>query len=140
MKSFGSIMSFKKQRNYALLKEYRKVIANVSVIRLKDICEIIVNSPSPRFWVSEERATAVISAMIRGKDVLSSMRASKREMFNEIYKRVMAIKRKGDNSHLNKIVFSVVNSPAPKFYMKASSAIEILFKVRNGYYERNKKW
>ena len=140
MKSFGSIMSFKKQRNYALLKEYRKVIANVSVIRLKDIGEIIVNSPSPRFWVSEERATAVISAMIRGKDVLSSMLASKSEMFNEIYKRVMAIKSKGNNSHLNKIVFSVVNSPAPKFYMKASSAIEILFKVRNGYYERNKKW
>ena len=32
----------------------------------------------------------------------------------------------------------VVNSPAPKFYMEASSALERLFKIRNGWYDNGK--
>lgn len=142
MKSFGSIMYFTKERNNELLKTYRKVLNGVSQIRLKEIGVMVVNSPSPRFWVSEERATTVISSMMKGKDVLSSMRQSKREMFQEIYRRVMEMRKqkKYSSQTLSALVFSVVNSPAPKFYMKASSAIEILFKVRNGYYERIGKY
>ena len=142
MKSYGSIMYFTKERNNELLKAYKKVIKSVSQIRLKEIGVMVVNSPSPRFWVSEERATTVISSMLKGKDVLSSMRQSKREMFQEIYRRVVELRKlkKYSSQTLSSVVFAVVNSPAPKFYMKSSSAIEILFKVRNGYYERIGKY
>lgn len=138
MKSFGSVLSFTRERNAALLKAYREQIDAVGYVRLNEIVEKIVNSPSPRFWVSEERAAAVVSAIMRGKPVLETMRRSKREMFEEIHRRVVALKEVHPDWHLCRLVFEVVNSPAPKFYMEASSAQERLFKIRNGWYERGK--
>ena len=139
MKSFGSVLSFTRERNAALLKAYREQVDTTSFIRLNEIGEKIVNSPSPRFYVSEERAAAVVSAIMRGKPVLETMRSTKREMFEEIYKRVVALKEKHPDWHLCQLVFEVVNSPAPKFYMEASSALERLFKIRNGWYDNGKR-
>lgn len=138
MKSFGSVLAFTRERNAALLKAYREQVDAVGNVRLNEIVEKIVNSPSPRFWVSEERAAAVVSAIMRGKPVLETMRRSKREMFEEIHRRVVALKEVHPDWHLCQLVFEVVNSPAPKFYMEASSAQERLFKIRNGWYERGK--
>ncbi len=135
MKSFGSILSFTRERNAALLKAYRQHIRTVRIVRLNEIGEKIVNSPSPRFWVSEERAAAVVSLIIRGKPVLDTMRPSKREMFLEIHRRVVALKKIHPDWTLSQLVFEVVNSPAPKFYMEASSALIRLFKIRNGWYD-----
>ncbi|WP_304510496.1 hypothetical protein [Duncaniella muris] len=138
MKSFGSVLAFTRERNAALLKAYREQVDAVGYVRLNEIVEKIVNSPSPRFWVSEERAAAVVSAIMRGKPILETMRRSKREMFEEIHRRVVALKEVHPDWHLCQLVFEVVNSPAPKFYMEASSAQERLFKIRNGWYERGK--
>lgn len=138
MKSFGSVLAFTRERNAALLKAYREQVDAVGYVRLNEIVEKIVNSPSPRFWVSEERATAVVSAIMRGKPILETMRPTKREMFEEIHRRVVALKEVHPDWHLCQLVFEVVNSPAPKFYMEASSAQERLFKIRNGWYERGK--
>jgi hypothetical protein len=76
---------------------------------------------------------------MRGKPVLDTMRPSKREMFQEIHRRVVILREKHPDWHLSELVYEVVNSPAPKFYMEASSALERLFKIRNGYYEHGKK-
>lgn len=134
MKQPGSILAFTRQRNAALLCAFRRIASADPVIRLDDVAEKVVNSPSPRFWVSEERAAAVISAMMRGIPVLDSMRPSKREMFTEIYRRVLLLRSTRPESCLLHLVIEVVNSPAPKFYMKASSAIERLFKIRKMQY------
>ena len=135
MKSYGSVLAFTRERNAALLKAYRELVDSVSFIRLNEIGEKIVNSPAPRFWVSEERAAAVVSAIMRGKPVLKTMQPTKREMFEEIHRRVLALKKLHPDWNLSQLVFKVVNSPAPKFYMKASSALERLFKIRNGWYD-----
>lgn len=139
VKSFGSILTFTSERNEALLKVYKEHIGAASFVRLDEIGEKIVNSPSPRFWVSEERAAIIVSAIMRGKPVLETMRPTKREMFEEIYRRVIALKGKHPNWHLCRLVFEVVNSPAPKFYMEASSALERLYKIRNGRYNNRKE-
>ncbi len=138
MKSFGSVLAFTRERNAALLKVYREQVDAASFVRLNEIGEKIVNSPSPRFWVSEERAAAVVSAIMRGKPVLETMRPTKREMFEEIHRRVMALKEQHPDWHLCQLVSNVVNSPAPKFYMEVSSALERLFKIRNGWYDNGK--
>lgn len=138
MKSFGSVLAFTQERNDALLKAYREQVSTTRVVRLNEIGEKIVNSPSPRFWVSEERAAAVVSAIMRGKPVLKMMRPTKRAMFEEIHRRVVALKEQHPDWHLCRLVFEVVNSPAPKFYMEASSALERLFKIRNGWYDNGK--
>jgi hypothetical protein len=139
MKSFGSILAFTRERNAALLKAYRNCVSQACYIRLDEIGDKIVNSPAPRFWVSEERAAAVVSAIMRGKPVLDTMRPSKREMFQEIHRRVVALREQHPDWHLSELVYEVVNSPAPKFYMEASSALERLFKIRNGFYNNGKK-
>ena len=136
MKAFGSILAFTRERNAALLKAYREQINAVDFVRLNEVGEKIVNSPSPRFWVSEERATIVVSAIMRGKPILETMRPTKREMFEEIHRRVVSLKDKHPDWQLCRLVFEVVNSPAPKFYMEASSALERLFKIRNGWYDK----
>lgn len=138
MKPFGSVLAFTRQRNAALLKAYREQISAAGFIRLNEIGEKIVNSPSPRFWVSEERATVVVSAIMRGKPILETMRPTKREMFAEIHRRVVALKSEHPDWRLCRLVFKVVNSPAPKFYMEVSSALERLFKIRNGWYDNGK--
>lgn len=135
MKFFGSVLAFTRERNAALLKAYREQVDAAKFIKLSEIGQKIVDSPSPRFWVSEERAAAVVSAIMRGKPVLDSMRPSKREMFDEIYRRVIALKALHPDWHLSELIFDVVHSPAPKFYMEASSALERLFKIRNGWYD-----
>ncbi len=138
MKPLGSVLAFTRERNAALLRAYRKQVGSARFIRLDEIGERVVNSPAERFWVSEERAAVVVSAMMRGKPVLDNMRPAKREMFEEIYRRVVALKKLHPDWCLRDLAHVVVNSPAPKFYMKASSALERLFKIRNGWYDRGK--
>lgn len=134
MKPFGSVLAFTHERNEALLKAYRRQVDAVPFIRLDEIGEKIVNSPAPRFWVSEERAATVVSAIMRGLPVLKSMLPAKREMFTEIHRRVMALKKIHPDRFLYELVHEVVNSPAPKFYMEPSTALERIFKIRNGWY------
>ena len=138
MKTFGSVLLFTRQRNEALLAAYRRLASRSGFIRLKDIGRQIADSPSPRFWVSEERAAFVVSAIMRGKPILRSMRPSKREMFIEIHRRVVELKKKCPDWPLNRLVAEVIDSPAPKFYMEPSSVIERLFKIRNGWYDNGK--
>lgn len=135
MKSLGAVMAFTNQRNQALLLAYRRIIRDVPFVSLAEIGELLVNSPSPRFWVSEERAAAVVSALLRNKPVLETMRPTKQEMFREIFKRVTDLRQQQPDWTLLQLVSVVINQPAPKFYMKASSAIERLYKIRNGWYQ-----
>ena len=92
--------------------------------------------PCSRFWVSEERATAVISAMLRGQPILDTMRPTKREMFLEIFRRVEEKQKEFPDMPLCDIVFFVVNSPAPKFYMKPKHASDTMYKIKRGHYKK----
>lgn len=134
MKAYGSVLAFTHERNEALLAAFRRFTSEAKYIRLDEIALKIVNSPSPRFWVSAERAAAVVSCIMRGKPVLAGMRPSKREMFVEIHRRVLALKEECPGLCLFDLALIVVNSPAPKFYMEPSSVVERLYKIRKGWY------
>lgn len=140
MKHQGCILEFTEQRNNELLRAYRKALSGKSFIDIGEISEIIVNSPCSRFWVSEERAMMVISAINRDIPILDTMRPLKREMFEELHTRVMEMKRKSPKMSMPEIVMAVVNSPAPKFYMRPRCAMEIIYKIKNGYYENIKRF
>lgn len=136
MKPFGSKLAFTRERNVELMRAYRTEVSRASYIKLCEIGENVVNYPCSRFWVSEERAVTVVSAIMRGKPILDTMRPAKREMFEEILRRVCALREKHGDWRLCDLVSYVVNSLAPKFYMEPSSAIERLFKIRNGWYDK----
>lgn len=139
MKPHGSHFEYEEQRNDNLMAVYHEIIVKASYVRMPDIYEKVANSPSRRFWVSEERAAIVVSAMMRG-DKLKNMRPLKREMYNEIYKRAMKLREKNPSMPISQLVAVVVEQPAPKFYLTPGSAKVLICKIRKQwYYQRTKR-
>lgn len=139
MKYHGCILEFTEQRNKELMRVFHETLADRSFIDISEVSEIIVNKPCSRFWVSEERAMVVMAALVKGKPVLETMRPTKREMFQEIYSRVLAMQKQRHDASLYELVLKVVNSPAPKFYMRPRCAMEIIYKIKKGFYDKQKK-
>ena len=125
MKKVGTKFEYTEQRNANLIAVYRKKLGECKVIKLGDVLKETVNEPSERFWVSEERAAAVMMKMMRG-DELNDMSPMKREMFRDIYRRVREIKEKHPQKPIIEIVAVVVESPAPHFYLTPGSAKVII--------------
>lgn len=138
MKNFGSFFEYEQERNADLIRAYHEDIEGCEVIRLDEVWQRIANMPSSRFWVSEERAAIVISRMMKG-DKLKNMRPLKREMFMEIYRRVLELQKAYPDTPISKLCFRAVNSPAPKFYMTPLSIRETIYKIKREWYEERKK-
>ncbi len=134
MKSPGSVVQFTRCRNLEILRLYRKLIAQSKVVSMSDIIRTIADSPSSRFWVSEERAAIVISALIKGRP-LPSMTRTKRRMYLEIYRRYRLLRPKCPGLTTLEIVSAIVNQPAPSFYLTPRTVGEFIYRMkknRNG--------
>ena len=139
MKYHGCILEFTDERNEELMRAFREAINKRTFIDITEISEEVVNMPCSRFWVSEERAMVVVAALIKEKPVLDAMRTTKREMFQEIYKRVLDYQKQIPEASLFELVLKAVNSPAPKFYMTPRSAMETIYKIKKGFYEKQNR-
>ena len=126
MKKKNSRCEFASERSECLLKNFRESIARQSKICLQRTLQEVVDAPAPRFWVSEARAMRVISMMLKGEDVLSGMHLSKQEMYKEIYRRVVEMKKRHPEMALGDIVFETVNSEAPNSYMTPQYSAKIM--------------
>lgn len=138
MKPRGSKIEYEKERAKDLMRVYHDLIESADFIRLPDIYKELVNRPSTRFWVSEERATIVISAMARGCK-LYNMRPTKREMYKEIYRRVTQLKRTQPHLTIYELVFKVIRQRAPKFYMTPGYAKSIITATKKQWYEERRR-
>lgn len=134
MKYFGSILDFTRERNEDLLRAFREQLAKASYKTVPEIFQSIADSPASRFWVSEERAAIVISAMHAGKP-LTRMRSNKREMFEEIYRRFLIIREQYPDKSVYELVSMIVNQPAPKFYLTPRTVGEFIYRIKNGWYD-----
>lgn len=134
-KNFGSIMDFTRQRNEELMRAYRRQLELARYIVMPEIFERIAESQSPRFWVSEERAAVEISRMLAGKP-FARMRPNKREMFEEIFRRFMIERQKFPAKSVYEIASYLVMQPAPKFYLTPRTVGEIIYRIKNGWYDR----
>ena len=139
MRNNGSTFEFTTERNEELLKSYRMILGKYRHIDTDVVAEELANSPTSRFWVSEERAAVVVGNMMNGKNVLDDMRPTKREMFSEIFRRTMELKDKMPHLKICDLVSKTVNSPAPKFYMTPRTAMETIRKIMKGYYKNRTK-
>lgn len=134
MKYFGSILEFTRERNEDLIRVYREKLSEASIIVMPVIFELVAQSPSSRFWVSEERAAIVISAMAAGRP-MPRMRKNKREMFEEIFRRFVVMHEQQPDKSVYELVALIVNQPAPKFYLTARTVGEFIYRIKNGWYE-----
>lgn len=134
-KYFGSIMDFTRQRNQDILRAYREQLALASYIVMPEIFQRVADSPASRFWVSEERAAVEVSRMLAGKP-FSRMRKNKREMFQEIFRRFLILRDQFPDKSVYELTSVVVNQPAPKFYLTARTVGEFIYRIKNGWYDR----
>lgn len=102
---------------------------------MPEIFELVAESPASRFWVSEERAAIVIAAMEAGKP-LTRMRRNKREMFEEIYRRYLIERKNNPRKSVYDLVTRIVNQPAPKFYLTPRTVGEFIYRIKNGWYDK----
>ena len=138
MKPHGSNSEFKQQRNDDLMRAYHELIKSAQYILMPEIYRKVVDMPTRRFWISEGRAAIVISAMMKG-DTLENMGPLKREMYNEIYSRVIKLREKKPDLPIIQLVEMVVEQPAPKFYLTPGSAKVLICKIRKEWYFRRTK-
>lgn len=137
MKKQGSTFSLETERNNDLLKAFRALFPQSDTTDLS-FYQQVADMPSKRFWVTEERATLVILAMHKGTS-FKNMLDTKCEMYQEIYRRFLELRKKSPNLPTSILVGEIVNQPAPKFYMTAKSVREIIYRIRRKWYEERKK-
>lgn len=113
-----------------LMRAYDEYIVSCDYIRMSDVYSTIVNTPSARFWVSDIRAALVVSAIMRGEADLDSMWLLKKEMYEEIYRRVLIMRKKHPGLTTSELCAMVVIQPAPKFYLTPGSAKMMICKAR----------
>lgn len=133
MKHKGSKFEYQDERDKDLMRAYHEQIASCDTIVLSDIFRNVVAMPSARFWVSEERAAIVIAKMFRG-DKLEKMRPNAREMYFEIYKRVVSEMETYPDKSIAEIIFQVIRQPAPKFYLTPDTARVIVTRIKREKY------
>lgn len=139
MKHKGALMEYSQERSDDLMRAYDEYLASCDYIRMPDVYNNIVNMPSRRFWVSDIRAALVISAMMRGEARLDKMCASKREMYEEIYRRVAIMREKYPDKTTSELCAMVVIQPAPKFYLTPGSAKIMVCKARKEWIRRKQQ-
>lgn len=139
MKHKGAIMEYSKERMDDLMRAYDEYVSSCAYIRMPEVYRVIVNMPSRRFWVSDIRAALVISAMMRGETDLSAMWPLKKEMYEEIYSRVIALRKISPELSVSELCAKVIVQPAPKFYLTPGSAKIMVCKARKQWMREKKK-
>lgn len=134
MKNFGSTVEFTRQRNADIMRVFRRIFAGSRGVSLPEIYRQVAESPSSRFWVSEERAAIVIASIQAGRK-LPAMTLNKREMFDEIYRRYSILRALYPQRSIIDLASEIVHQPAPKFYFTPRSVGEFIYRIRNGYYD-----
>lgn len=129
MRHAGSTNEYTEERNQDLLNVYRRVIAQCSHINLYEVVEKVVNSPAKRFYVSEYRTRNIVMRMFNGKP-LPKMHPCKKEMYDEIFRRVKEARKAMFDKPLLLVIEEVLAQPAPKFYLTKKTGVTILHKIR----------
>lgn len=128
MKKKGNTLEFTKERKDELFAAIRAEGASASCrFDLLQACTRAVVRPASRFWVSEERATRVLSAMAKGEILSSATELSKRRMYEEINRRVEALRPNRETEPLVNLVREVVYEPAPEHYISPVTAMNMYY-------------
>lgn len=117
-------------RSRELLKVFNEELGLSDNDRIEDVLKRVVNHPSSRFWVSEERAWRIVSSMCR-RPLSSKCHPLRREMFEEIYHRSKRLSRHRPEWSFKRCVYYVASHEAPKFYLAVATAHALICQERN---------
>lgn len=117
------------QRNKDLHGCFCRVLSEMNPIVLDEALTRTVNSPAKRFYISSDRAYGVL---IRWEKcgITKLITPERQEMYEEIYRRILELRKSMPNTPFMHLVEIVLEQPAPKFYLETSSVKTILCKYR----------
>lgn len=125
MKKKGSVCDFSQERNDALKEVYYKLLREMRSCSVAEIHKAMAKHPAPRFYVSEMRALTVVRHRQRTGE-FPVMLGSRIRMFEEIWRRYELRRALDKESSDLDIVFDIVNSEAPGFFLTPGSIRTIL--------------
>ena len=105
-------------------------MARESFISVKKLFKEVADAPAPRFWVGESRAARILSMMRQGMDPTDGMNPEKKRMYQELYRRVVELKKQQPDTSWGDLVFMAVNSPAPHSYLSWQRTRQIVDKAK----------
>lgn len=138
MRHKGSDSEFKELRDNEILALYRKYLNESPNIVVSRMLTDIVNSPSSRFWITEQRAAIVLGQMKKG-DTFPDAYPQKRAMYNELYRRANLVWQKNPNMSVYSVAAMIVEQPAPSFYMSTTLCNLIISRAKRREWSRRKR-
>lgn len=138
MKRKNARFELEQERFDDLMRVFHECLAHTRHINTNQLLAMAIELPSSRFWVSEERATIVVSDMLKGKSI-QHMNNNKRRMYEEIHKRVLSILKHSPNLPISRVVADVIQQQAPCFYMNIDNARRIYFPQKKQWYQKRLK-
>lgn len=129
MKKIGCFSDYAPQRNRELHAAFIDVLRTERDVPLRDMFGMAARRPCSRFWVSETRAAEVVSQMLRGV-APRNMLPKRREMFEELTRRVRAKMEEDPSLCMTHAVCEAVCEAAPEFYLTDESARSIIYRFR----------
>lgn len=129
MKKKGCTSDYTADRNRELHRNFLHILRTARDMPLREMFGAAASCRASRFWVSERRAADVIGRMLRG-DRLENMLPKRREMFEEICRRVRAHMAADPTLCMTHAVDRVVFEEAPEFYMTSESVRTVIYKMR----------
>lgn len=142
-KKTRSAFEYRDERNRNLLKVFNRELELCDGLNVKEVIDMAVRQPAQRFWVSEERALRVVSAMYH-HPLPSGGHPLKREMFEEIKRRCERLQEYHPEWSLRRRVYYVVNREAPRFYLSVAAAHVIICqekkKCKQEIMQRLRRW
>lgn len=127
MRKKGNILEFAQERRDEIVAAIRAEGACADRFDLLLACRRAVARQASRFWVSEERAARVVSALSKGCGAIEGMDGAKRRMYEEIWRRVEALRPGREGEPLVSLVREVVYEPAPEHYVSAVTAMNMYY-------------
>ena len=124
-----SAFEYRKKRDRELLEVFNRELGALPGETVDEVLRRVVECPSRRFWVSEERALRVIGSMMN-RPLPSGGSALRHEMFEEIKRRCDLLAVEHPDWPLSRRVFYVVGREAPRFYLSPYRAHVIICEER----------
>lgn len=143
-KKKGSICDYKEERDAFLFKTYKRLIREVDSIHMfcrtrngnhstlipTRLPEEIAKTPAPRYWISENRASFVVSAMEKGIEMPNIIPCRKR-LYEHLYKLYKEEKNKHPQRSTYSIMSEIVYSPAPESFVSPASVATFISRILN---------
>lgn len=122
--------SFIEKRDEDLHRVYDELRSRGVYSSNDELLEMVVNSPTKRFWVTVERVLDIVRLKRKGTLNLNHFTQTRRAMYTEIINRFEEIERENQTMHDMDKAIEVIYQPAPSFYITPQSAKVILCRSR----------